>query len=51
VGRNLVAGELATAGFRAGDEAGDQVPGVRQRGADVVNERGVVSLAALHLVQ
>ena len=49
--RDLVVGELAAAGFQFGDEAGDQVPGVRQRGADAVQERGVVHLAALRLAE
>ena len=49
--RHLVVGEVAAAGFQVRDEAGDQVPGVRQRGADAVQERGVVHLAALRLVQ
>ena len=45
--RDLVIGELGAAGFQVGDEAVDQVPGVRQRGADAVQEGGVVHLAGL----
>jgi len=45
--RDLVIGELGAAGFQAGDEAGDQVPGVGPRGADAVQEGGVVHLAGL----
>ena len=52
VGRgHLVVGELAAARLQLRDQAGDHVPGVRQRGADAVQERGVIHLAALCLLQ
>ena len=49
--RNLVVGELPAVRFQLLDQALDHVPGVRQRGTDAVQERGVVHLAALCLLQ
>jgi len=43
--RELVVGELAAARLEFFDEAGDHVPGVRQRGADAVEELRVINLA------
>jgi hypothetical protein len=43
----LVLGDLGIAGVQVGHDGVDHLPGVRQRGADAVDERGVGHLAVL----
>jgi anti-sigma regulatory factor (Ser/Thr protein kinase) len=48
---HLIVGEVGAVRSQVRDQAGDQVPRVRQRGANTVEERGVVHLAAMSLLQ